>query len=81
MTAKKTADKPKPPEVTDEKIAQWKAHTNRMRMSRKVGDYALDLDDLEKMVKRIEDQIPNPPPVISSVEVAREHQQDRKSVV
>jgi len=56
--------KPEPPKVTPEKIKEWKAHV--ARLAKKAAPYDLDMDDLEKRVIAIEQQIPNPPPEIRS---------------
>jgi hypothetical protein len=75
--AKKTPAKPKPvkpepPQVTPEKIEDWRAHV--ARLAKKAKPYDLDLDDIEKRVVQIEQQIPNPPPVIRTAEECSKHQ-------
>jgi len=69
-----TARPPKvgPPEVTPAKVREWRE--NIKRLSRRVEDYDLDLDEISKMLRQIEAGIPDPPPIIEDAEKCRLHQ-------
>ncbi len=71
--------KPEPPQVTPDKIAEWKSHV--ARMAKKAAPYDLDLEDLEKQVIKIEQQIPAPPPLIASAEDTAKCQVHLRKVV
>lgn len=68
----KPEPKPGPPEVTPAKVKEWRGHVSRL--AKKAEPYDLDMEELEKMVAEIEQQIPAPPPVIQSVDDTRKHQ-------
>jgi hypothetical protein len=78
MTTKKTpakpapAKKPGPPQVTDEKVAEWRAYAKRL--AKRAAPYDLDLDDIEKRIIDIEQRIPQTPPVIHSAAECTQHQ-------